>query len=381
MAKRDYYEVLGVERNASEEEIKKAYRKLALKYHPDKNKGDPAAEEKFKEVGEAYSVLSDSTKRAQYDRYGHAAPTGMGQDFRGGFGGDFDPFELFRNVMGDAFGFGDFFGGGRRDTRSGRQKGSDLQITLRLTLEEVATGVTKKIRVKKLKTCQTCKGSGAKPGTQRQTCPTCKGAGEIRQVSRSLFGNFVNITTCSTCNGEGTVLTERCPECMGEGLVRGETTISVNVPAGVKTGNYLHLRGQGNAGPHGGPAGDIIVMIEEKEHEFFERNRDDVIYRLDLSIPQAVLGDDIEVPTLTGRAKLTIHPGTQPGKVLRMKGKGIKHLNGSGVGDQLVQVGIYVPEQLSLEERKCLESLRDSENFQPKSDSKGFFRKVKDAFF
>jgi len=379
MAKRDYYEVLGVERNASEEEIKKAYRKLALKFHPDKNKGDPAAEEKFKEVGEAYSVLSDSTKRAQYDRYGHVTPAGMGQEFRG-YGTDFDPFELFRNVMGDAFGFGDFFGG-RRDTRPGRQKGSDLQITLRLTLEEVATGVTKKIRVKKLKSCATCKGSGAKPGTQRQTCPICKGAGEIRQVSRSLFGNFVNITTCSTCGGEGTVLTERCQECLGEGLVRGENTISVNVPAGVKTGNYLHLRGQGNAGPRNGPAGDIIVMIEEKEHEFFERNRDDVIYRLELSIPQAVLGDNIEVPTLAGRAKLTIHPGTQPGKVLRMKGKGIKHLNGQGVGDQLVQVGIYVPEQLTSEERKCLESLRESENFQPKSDSKGFFRKVKDAFF
>jgi molecular chaperone DnaJ len=380
MAKRDYYEVLGVDRNASEEEVKKAYRKLALKFHPDKNKGDPSAEEKFKEVGEAYSVLSDSTKRAQYDRYGHAAPASAGQDFRG-YGMDFDPFELFRSVMGDAFGFGDVFGGGRRSSRPGRQKGSDLQITLRLTLEEVAAGVTKKIRIKKLRTCQTCKGSGAKPGTQRQTCPTCKGSGEIRQVSRSIFGNFVNITTCGTCGGEGTVLSERCPECMGEGLVRGETTISVNVPAGVKTGNYLHLRGQGNAGPRGGPAGDIIVMIEEKEHEFFERQRDDVVYRLELSIPQAVLGDHIEVPTLAGRAKLTIHPGTQPGKVLRMKGKGIKHLNGSGVGDQLVRVNIYVPEQLTPEERQRMESIRDSENFRPESSQKGFFHKVKDASF
>jgi len=381
MDKRDYYEVLGVDRSASDEEIKKAYRKLALKFHPDKNKGDPSAEEKFKEVGEAYSVLSDAQKRAQYDRFGHAAPAGTGTGY-GGYGMEFDPFELFRNVMGDAFGFGDFFGGGgRRQSRSFRQKGSDLQITLKLTLEEIAQGVTKKIKVKKSKTCKTCNGSGARPGTKRQTCPTCGGAGEIRHVSRSMFGNFVNISTCSACNGEGTIVADRCMECAGEGLVKGETTLSVNVPAGVKTGNYLHLRGQGNVGPRGGPAGDIIVVIEEKDHEYFERQGDDIIYRMQISIPQAVLGDDLEVPTLTGRARLTINPGTQPGKVLRMKGKGVKHLNGQGVGDQLVQVNLYVPDQLTDKEREYMESLRDSETFQPKAGEKGFFRKVKDAFF
>ncbi|KPL07580.1 molecular chaperone DnaJ [bacterium SM23_57] len=381
MEKRDYYEVLGVERNANDEEIKKAYRKLALKYHPDKNKGDQDAEEKFKEVGEAYSVLSDSPKRAQYDRFGHAAATGAGPGY-GGFGMEFDPFELFRNVMGDAFGFGDFFGGGgRRESRRFRRKGSDLQITLKLNLEEIAQGVTKKIRVKKYKACKTCSGTGAKPGSQRQTCPTCKGAGEIRQVSRSLFGNFVNVSTCSTCSGEGTIVADRCQECGGEGIVRGETTLSVNVPAGVKTGNYLHLRGQGNAGPQGGPVGDIIVVIEENEHEYFERQGDDIIYRAQLSIPQAVLGDEMEVPTLTGRAKLTIHPGTQPGRILRMKGKGIKHLNGQGIGDQLVQVNLYVPDQLTDQERESMEALRDSESFRPKASQKGFFHKVKDAFF
>jgi molecular chaperone DnaJ len=380
MEKRDYYEVLGVDRDAGEDEIKKAYRKLALKYHPDKNKGDPGAEEKFKEVGEAYSILSDPQKRAQYDRFGHAATTGAGPGF-GGFEMEFDPFELFRSVMGDAFGFGDFFGGARQQGRRVRRKGSDLRITLKLSLEEIAQGVTKKIRVKKLKVCKTCGGSGARPGSQRQTCPTCRGAGEIRQVSRSLFGNFVNVTTCSTCGGEGTIVADRCTDCGGEGLVRGETTLSVNVPAGVKTGNYLHLRGQGNAGPRGGPAGDIIVVIEEKDHEFFERQGDDIIYRLQVSIPQAVLGDEVEVPTLTGRAKLTVNPGTQPGRILRMKGKGVKHLNGHGVGDQLVQVNLYVPDHLTDQERECIESLRRSESFQPKSDQKGFFRKVKDAFF
>jgi molecular chaperone DnaJ len=381
MAKQDYYDVLGVDRSASDEEIKKAYRKLALKYHPDKNKGDPSAEEKFKEVGEAYSVLSDPQKRAQYDRYGHAAPQGAGAGY-GGYGMDFDPFELFRNVMGDAFGFGDFFGGGgRRQGRRFKQKGTDIQITLKLSLEDIAQGVTKKIKVKKYKTCKTCNGTGAQPGSQRKTCPTCGGAGEIRHVSRSLFGNFVNVSTCSTCNGEGTIVVDRCEECAGEGIVRGETTLSVNVPAGVKTGNYLHLRGQGNAAPHGGPPGDIIVMIEEKDHEYFERHGDDIIYRVQLSIPQAVLGDELEVPTLTGRARLTINPGTQPGKILRMKGKGIKHLNGQGVGDELVQVNLYVPNQLTDKEKESIESLRDSESFQPKAGQKGFFRKVKDAFF
>ncbi len=379
MDKRDYYEVLGVDRNAGDADVKKAYRKLALKYHPDKNKGDSAAEEKFKEVGEAYSVLSDSQKRAQYDRFGHAATTGAAGHGYGGFSADIDPFDLFRTVMGDAFGFGDIFGGGRTQARGGRRKGSDLQITLKLTLEEVAQGVTKKIRVKKHKACKICGGSGAQPGTQRQTCPTCRGAGEIRQVSRSLFGNFVNVSTCSTCGGEGKVVAERCSDCAGEGIVRGETTLSVNVPAGVKTGNYLHLRGQGNAGPRGGPDGDIIVVIEEKDHEYFERQGDDIVYRMQLSIPQAVLGDSLEVPTLTGRAKLTIHPGTQPGKVLRMKNKGIKHLNGGGVGDQLVQANLYVPDKLTEQESQMMESIRDSESFHPKAGQKGFFKKVKDS--
>ncbi len=381
MDKRDYYEVLGVDRNAGDDDIKKAYRKLALKYHPDKNKGDSAAEEKFKEVGEAYSVLTDPQKRAQYDRFGHAATTGAAGPGFGGFSMDFDPIDLFRTVMGDAFGFGDLFGGGRAQARGGRRKGSDLQITLKLTLEEVAQGVTKKIRVKKHKACKACGGSGAQPGSQRQTCPTCRGAGEIRQVSRSLFGNFVNVSTCNTCGGEGTIVAERCSDCAGEGIVRGETTLSVNVPAGVKTGNYLHLRGQGNAGPRSGPAGDIIVVIEEKDHEYFERQGDDIVYRMQLSIPQAVLGEMLEVPTLTGRAKLTIHPGTQPGKILRMKSKGIKHLSGAGVGDQLVQVNLYVPDKLTEQESQMMESLRDSESFRPKAGQKGFFKKVKDAFF
>lgn len=380
MAKRDYYQVLGVERGATEEEIKKAYRKMALKYHPDKNPGDKTAEERFKEISEAYAVLSDSQKRAQYDRFGHA-----GIDSRYSYedifrGADFS--NIFRDL---GFGFDifeDLFGFGRpRGRRRGPERGSDLQVRLKLTLEEIAHGVTKKIRLSRLKPCSDCGGSGARHGSGRVACSACGGSGEIRQVSRSLFGQFINVTPCPQCNGEGTVIKERCPTCGGEGRVRGQTTLSVKIPAGVSDGNYIPLRGQGNVGPRAAEAGDVIVFIEEKNHPIFERHGDDVLYDLHISFGQAALGDEAEIPTLSGRVRIHIPPGIQSGKILRMKGKGIPHLHGFGAGDQLVRVIVWTPTRLSEREKRLFEELVQLGGIQPKTGEKKFFKKVKNVFF
>jgi molecular chaperone DnaJ len=380
--KRDYYDVLGVERNADADAIKKAYRKLAMEYHPDRNKGDAAAEEKFKEVGEAYAVLSDQDKRAKYDRFGHAATSPGAQQAQGsgGYGSfEFDLSDALRQFMeGGMFG-GSMFSGQQRSGPT-RTRGSDLQINLKLTLEEISTGVTKKIKVKRYRPCGECGGSGAKKGTQRTTCPTCKGQGQVRQVSRSMFGQFVNIQTCPQCHGEGTTVANPCPRCSGDGRMRDETIVPVEIPPGVATGNYLTLRGEGNSGPNNGPNGDLIVMIEEKEHSYFVRDGDNIYYTLFLTIPQIVLGDEVEVPTLTGRARLTVEPGTQPGKILRMRGKGLKSLNGYKNGDEMIEVKLHVPGKLNAREKQLLEELKNSENFKTVEGEKGFFDKMKEAF-
>ncbi len=380
MTKRDYYEILGVSRDADVEEIKKAYRQLAMQYHPDRNKNDPTAEEKFKEVGEAYAVLSDSDKRARYDRFGHAgAGAAAGGPGGGGFGGfEFDLSDALRQFMeGGLFGGGIF--GGQRGGGSTRVRGNDLQVKLALTLEEISQGVSKKIKVKRYVPCQECGGSGARKGTAKTQCPTCHGTGQVRQVSRTFLGQFVNIQTCPQCHGQGQITQDPCPACKGEGRERDEAVLNVDIPAGVAAGQYLTLRNEGNAGPHGGPPGDLIVLIDEKPHDYFTRDGDDIIYRLTLSIPQIVLGDEVDVPTLTGRARLKIEPGTEPGRVLRMRGKGLKSLNGYRNGDQLVEVGLAVPKRLSAREKELLNELKDSENFRPASD-KGFFKRAKSVF-
>lgn len=379
--KRDFYEILGVQRNASPDEIKKAYRKLALQYHPDRNPNNKEAEDKFKEAAEAYEALSDPAKRQRFDQYGHEGMRGT--DFHSYT----DINDIFSN-FGDIFGgsiFDDVFSGGRQQRRrASGQAGSDLRVQLKLSLEEIATGVEKKIKIKKSKTCHACSGSGAKPGSAKTTCPHCGGTGELRQVSRSMFGQFVNITTCLHCGGEGQIIRDQCPTCGGEGRENGETTVKVNVPAGVSEGNYIAMQGQGNAGRRGGPAGDIIVEFQELRHEHFVRNGDDIIYNALISFPEAVIGGDIEVPTLTGRSRVKIEPGTMPGKILRMKEKGIQHLNSHGKGDQLIRVQVWVPTKLNAREKELLKELSSSEHIVPseeeKNANKSFFEKVRNAF-
>ncbi|MCK9408976.1 MAG: molecular chaperone DnaJ [Bacteriovoracaceae bacterium] len=384
--KRDYYEVLGVQRNASADEIKKSYRKMALQYHPDRNPNNKEAEEKFKEAAEAYEVLSDQTKRQRYDQFGH-------QGMRGG--SDFHQYQDINDIFshfGDIFGgtggsiFEEMFGGQqrRRGPRSSGEPGSDLRIRLKLTLEEIASGVEKKLKIKKWKSCATCSGNGAKPGSSRSACPQCQGTGELRQVSRSMFGQFVNISACAFCGGTGQIIKEKCHTCDGEGREQGESTIKINVPAGVSEGNYMTLQGQGNAGRRGGHAGDVIVEFTEEKHDSFIRNGDDIIYTALISYPDAVLGADIEVPTLTGKAKLKIEAGTLPGKMLRMKDKGIPHLNSYGRGDQLIQIQIWVPHKVNSREKELLKELSDSEHINPsdeeKSKSKSLYDKMKNVF-
>ena len=388
MAKRDYYEVLGVSRNANQEEIKKAYRKAALKYHPDRNPNNKEAEENFKEAAQAYEILSDDDKRHRYDQFGHE---GMrpGADFHG-YTNVNDIFSNFSDIFGSGIGgsiFEEVFSGGRGQSRRRRETGSpgsDLKIRLKLSLEEIATGIEKKLKVKRWKACDICNGTGAKAGSAKTTCPVCNGTGEVRQVSRSVFGQFVNISTCSNCGGEGHIIKERCQTCGGEGRVQGETTIKVSVPAGVSEGNYIPLHGQGNAGQRGGQPGDIIVIIEEEPHKIFTRAGDDVVLDLLISFSEAALGNDVEIPTLAGRARLKIEPGTQSGKILRMRDKGIPHLNGYGRGDQLVRVNVWVPSRLSKEDRELLKGLEKNENFKPKegdksaNSDKSFFERMKD---
>jgi len=362
MEKRDYYEVLGVGRDASTDDIKKAYRKLALQYHPDRNPGDTGAEEKFKEATEAYEILRDSDKRARYDKFGHAGLSGTGAGGFEGFGG-FDLSDALRAFMRDFGGFGgfeDFFGTGSR-SRGGRGKrgmrGNDLQVRLKLKLSEVADGVSKKIKVNRKVTCPQCAGSGAKDSSSKQACPTCNGTGELRQVSRSLFGQFVNITACPTCNGEGSIIKNPCPKCNGDGRIKGSKSVEMKIPGGVSTGNYLTLEGQGDVGSHGGPSGDLIILIEEVEDNVFERHGFDIICDLPVSFSQLALGARVEVPTLDGKAILKIPPGTHSHKIFRLKGKGIKRLHSYGKGDQLVRVVAWTPQSISPGERECFEDL------------------------
>jgi molecular chaperone DnaJ len=377
--KKDLYQVLGIERNASQEEIKKVYRKLAIQYHPDKNPGNKEAEEKFKEIAEAYAILSDPQKRARYDRFGHTSTSGAG-DFRG-FSNMEDIFSAFGDIFGD---FGDIFGTSSRRRRSygSQNRGSDLQIRLSISLEEIATGVRKKIKVKKYIPCNSCNGSGNAANSRSMDCPVCHGTGEIRQVSQSFFGQMVNITTCYKCNGTGKVTTNPCRTCNGEGRLMGEKTIDIHIPAGVSTGNYIPFRGEGNVGKNNGSVGDLLVYIDEKPHDIFQRDGNDVIIALPISYPQAVLGGSVEIPTLTGKARLTIPPGTQDGKILRMRKRGIPDLHGNGIGDQLVKVYIYVPIKLSSIEKDKIKELDKYANLKPsKNKHKNIFEKFKENLY
>ena len=379
MAKRDYYEVLGINRSATKEEIKKAYRKLAMQYHPDRNPGDNSAEEKFKEAAEAYEILSHDDKRNNYDRFGHEGVRGSGFGAEG-FSSVNDIFSHFSDIFGGSSIFDDFFGGsqrGRSRRRGPGVPGSDLRVALKLTLEEIATGVSKKIKIRKQVTCNDCNGTGAQAGTSLKTCPVCNGAGEVKTVSRSVFGQFVNIQACNNCQGEGQVVDSPCKTCSGDGRVEAEATIKIDVPSGVEEGMSMTMRGEGNAGKRGGHAGDIIVIFQETAHENFIREKDDVIYNLFITFPQAALGDEVEVPTLTGKAMLKIDSGTQPGKMLKMKGKGIKHLNYSGSGDQIVRVNVAVPHKLNSKEKDLIKQLSNMPNIKSSSEGEkiNFFSK------
>ncbi len=379
MSKRDYYEVLGVVKTAGTEDIKKAYRKLAIEFHPDKNPGDSNAEEKFKEATEAYEVLKDDQKRAQFDRFGHQAP-GMGQG-AGGFGFEtFDLSEALRAFMRDFGGFGgfdDIFSGGMRGGRRRRtvNRGGNLEVKLPLTLEEIADGVTKKVRIRRWELCDSCSGSGAREGSEPVTCQTCGGAGQVQQVSRSIFGQMVNVTTCPTCRGEGTVIADPCKTCSGTGRARSQTTLAVKVPPGVSNGNYITLQDEGNTGLRGGPAGDLIVFIEEKPHSDFSREGDDLLHIRPISFSRAVLGGTVDVPTIHGTARLKIPAKSRSGKILRMRGEGLPHLNGFGRGDLLVELAIYIPEKLGSAEKRLLEEMEENEHFLPNDRSAEKYRK------
>jgi len=380
MTKRDYYEVLGLERGATEEEVKKAYRRLAVKYHPDKNPGDNSAEERFKEATEAYEVLKDPQKRQGYDRYGHAAfAQGVGA---GGFAG-FDLSDALRAFMRDFGGFGDvfddLFGGGRASRRGGPARGQDLRVQLPLTLEEIATGVTKKIRIQRLVRCDRCGGSCAEPGHAPERCPMCHGAGEVRRVSRSFFGQFVNVSTCPQCRGVGRVIGNPCVECKGEGRVSGTTTVNVRIPAGVSSGNYIPVSGAGHAGTQGGPPGDAVVLIEEKRHRVFTRRGDDIICEVPISFSQAALGDEITVPALNGDHAVKVPAGAQSGKIIRLRNKGIPHLRGLGKGDELVRLVVWTPTKLSAEEKRFFQTLAKMSGTKPPKGDRSFFEKLRNT--
>lgn len=378
--KRDYYEVLGVQKNATKDELKKAYRKLAIKYHPDKNPGDKEAEEKFKEAAEAYDVLSDDTKRQRYDQFGHA---GVGGAAGGaGFSDVNDIFSHFGDLFGDFFGGGSFgggFGGFGGSRGHAVRKGSNLRVKVKLNLSEIVTGVEKKIKIRKKVTCTACGGSGAASSNDVQTCPDCKGSGYVVRMVNGIFGRMQQQSVCPRCGGEGKIITHKCPNCGGEGIVDAEETVSVKIPAGVAEGMQLNVQGKGNAPRHGGVNGDLLVLIAEEEHPDFDRDGNDLIYDLNISFPDAVLGATVEIPTVEGNVKIKIEEGTQPGKILRLRGKGIPDVNGYGRGDLLVNVQVFVPKDVTKDERKVLEKLQESDSFKPKSKS-GFFDRMKDFF-
>ncbi len=387
MEKRDYYEVLGVEKNASADEIKKAYRKKAIQYHPDRNPGDKEAEEKFKEAAEAYDVLSNPDKRARYDQFGHAGMSGAagnGGPF-GGFGGGMsmdDIFSMFGDIFGGHGGFGGFSGfGGGGGAQQRRYRGADLRVKVKLTLKEISTGVEKKFKLKKYVPCPHCHGTGAEGNSGVETCPTCKGTGSVIRNQQTILGTMQTRTTCPTCGGEGHIIKDKCKECGGEGIVYGEEIVTVKIPKGVAEGMQLSMSGKGNAGKHNGVPGDLLILVEEEPDKELIRDENDLIYNLLLSFPTAALGGTVEIPTIDGKVKVKIEPGTQPGKVLRLRNKGLPSVNGYGTGDLLVNVSVYVPETLSKDEKKALEEMEKADNFQPNTSIKEkIFRKFRNLF-
>ena len=380
MAKRDYYEVLGVAKNASDDEIKKAYKKMAIKYHPDRNPGDKEAEEKFKEAAEAYDVLRDPQKRARYDQFGPEGVNGAGGFGGGGMNMD-DIFSMFGDIFGGRGGFGGFGGGGR--ARKPQYRGGDLRLKVKLSLQEIATGVTKKFKVKKKVTCSHCHGSGAEGSGATEACPTCHGSGFVVKTQQSIFGMMQTQTVCPTCGGEGTIIKNKCKECGGEGVVNGEEVIEVKIPAGVGDGMVVTISGKGHAARRNGVPGDIQVYIEEEQDKELLREDNNLIYNLLLDVPTAALGGDAEIPTIDGKVKIIIEPGTQPGKVVRLRGKGLPAVQGYGygTGDLIVNISVYIPEALSRDEKKALEEMRRSDNFAPNPSIKDkIFRKFKSYF-
>ena len=388
--KRDYYEVLGVEKTASDAEIKKAYRKLAIQYHPDKNPGNKEAEEKFKEAAEAYSVLSDKDKRSRYDQFGHA---GVGGAAGGGFSGQGmsmdDIFSMFGDIFGGGGGFGGF-GGFSGFSGSGRPqqrkfRGSDLRVKVKLSLKDISTGVEKKFKLKKYVTCEHCHGSGAEGNSGTETCPNCHGTGSVPRTQQSIFGMMQTQSVCPNCNGEGKIIKNKCKHCSGEGITYGEEVVEVKIPAGVAEGMQLTVSGKGNAGKRNGIAGDLLVVIEEESHPDLIRDDNDLIYNLLLSVPTAALGGTVEIPTIDNKVKVKIEPGTQPGKVLRLRGKGLPNVNSygysNGTGDLLVNISVYIPETLNKEEKQALEKMQNSDNFMPNlSIKEKIFKKFKNFF-
>ncbi|MBP5535878.1 MAG: molecular chaperone DnaJ [Bacteroidales bacterium] len=385
MSKRDYYEVLGVGKNATPDELKKAYRKLALQYHPDRNPGDKDAEEKFKEAAEAYDVLSNPDKKARYDQFGHAGLDGAGGYGSGGMNMN-DIFSQFGDIFGDLFGGGGFSGfsgfGGSAQGRGRRvMHGSNLRIKVKLTLEEIDKGAEKKVRVNKYVPCKTCGGTGAR-GNAYETCSHCHGSGVVTEVRRTILGQMQTQSVCPYCGGEGRIIKDKCPDCHGEGIVKSDEVISIRIPAGVADGMQLSMSGSGNAAPHGGVPGDLIVVVEEQPHEVFERQDSNLYYNAYITFPEAAMGTTLEVPTLNGKVKVKIEQGMPSGKVLRLRGKGLPSLNGYGRGDLLVCVNVWVPKSVTREEKALLEKLQESPNFKPNpsKQERGFFDKMKDLF-
>lgn len=386
MAKRDFYEILEVQKNASKEEIKKAYRKQAIKFHPDKNPGNKESEEKFKEAAEAYEVLSNDDKRSRYDQFGHAGvggASGGGGGFSGGGMSMDDIFSHFGDIFGSSFGggggFGGFGGGG-----GSRQvnKGSNLRVKVKLSLKDIIYGAERKIKVNKYVSCNTCRGTGAKDGTSYTTCSACKGTGHVTRVARTILGNMQTTSPCSSCGGDGKTITSKCTSCYGEGIVKDNAIIDLNIPAGVADGMQLSLSGKGNAARRGGVNGDLIVVVEEEEHDELIREENNLLYNLFISIPDAILGVAVEIPTVDGKVKVKIESGTPPGKILRLRGKGIPDINGYGKGDILVRVNVWIPTNLSKEDKKIVEKLKESSGFDPHptKSEKSFFGRMRDIF-
>lgn len=382
MAKRDFYEILEVPKNASKEEIKKAYRKQAIKYHPDKNPGDKASEEKFKEAAEAYEVLSDDDKRARYDQFGHA---GVGGAAGGGFSGQGmsmdDIFEHFGDIFGGFGGFG--FGGSSRRSGGRRvNKGSNLRVKVKLDLSEIANGVEKKLKVQKYISCQHCHGTGAERGSDYSECPTCHGTGQVTRVQQTFLEHMQTTSACPNCDGEGRIIRTKCTHCYGEGIVKGDEVITVKIPAGVGNGMQMTVSGKGNAARRGGVNGDLLILIEEEDHGELVRDGNDLIYGLYLSFPDAALGSTVEIPTVDGKVKIKIEPGTQPGKILRLRGKGLPEVNGYGHGDLLVNINVWIPKNLNKDEKKIIEKFNESSSFKPNPDrnDKSFFERMRNMF-